>query len=541
LQTVFAAIAFLALAAVTGRAQQAEPSFRPEASGIIHREQPPFAFKTSHPSSIVTLESPLSLSLSGNRVGIVRNLPAGVAGKTGVLTFRSSGASRVRLHLRAVKFGSPSLMWVAGQDGISATFGPELVSPDGGVWTPSVTGDIITIEAPDGSEFVADAIGHIAPVPESTTCYIGESCSNFPDKSSLSASIGQMIFVSGVDIVACTGGLISKNGDSPDNLFLTANHCISTQIQASSLEVSWDVVDSSCGAGDESSRVKLTNGATLLATSLSTDVTLLRLASLPGGRWLMGWTSTPPAAGTTLRRISHPSTDTGGVFQQVYSTTSVYSGPNTCAGASRPNFMYSTPLTGGAGPGSSGSPVIIDGGYIVGQLKGLCGQNPTDGCAAGNTLVDGSFASSYSLLQPFIDPSPITTCSSCAASSNTACLLGNRFQVTMSWHDFTANQSGSGTVIKYADNLPEISPQYGPVSEIAFFSMYPSAPKSIEVFVRMLQGVGINNKFWVFLSSLATAEYTVTVTDTKTCQVWARTIPTGSTTTTKDFEAFALP
>ena len=177
----------------------------------------------------------------------------------------------------------------------------------------------------------------------------------------------------------------------------------------------------------------------------------------------------------------------------------------------------------------------------MGQLLGRClPTGVTDPCSTLNQTVDGAFSGSFSVIGNVLNPGT-SSCTACVANANTACLLGGRFKATLTWHDFSANQSGVGSIIKYAENQPEVNSTYGPVSESVFFSMYPSAPKSIEAIIRMIKGVTINDKYWVFLSGFATAEYTVTIIDTQTCQTWTRTVTTGSTTTTKDFNAFSVP
>ena len=43
-----------------------------------------------------------------------------------------------------------------------------------------------------------------------------------------------------------------------------------------------------------------------------------------------------------------------------------------------------------------------------------------------------------------------------------------------------------------------------------------SNPSNPEVFVKLLDGRGVNGKFWVFYGGLTDFEYTLTVTDTQT-------------------------
>lgn len=476
------------------------------------------------------------------RVGITRALPqplrASEASGKGILRFRSTGATRVRLHLTDAQLSSDATLWVYGAAGEAIPFGRELLGPDGGIWTPSVGGDTIGLGFGAGDRFVVAEIAHdFAIEPKSIGCLTDVACNAFADRETLSKAVAQMRYQSTDGTYVCSGALIA--GPQGDRLFLTAHHCISTQSEASSLELTWDYRSPTCGAATAPSNNR-TQGATLLATSATSDVTLLRLSALPAGRWLMGWSTNRPAAGTKLYRISHPYDTSVGIFPQMVSMTTVTETANACNGFPRPTYLYSTRDLGGTAGGSSGSPVITEGGYIVGQLYGACGPAPVDGCGATTRAVDGWLGESYPVLQPFIDPQT-TSCSSCVANAQTACLLGGRFKVTMTWIDDGAHLSGNGSVIKYADNLPEVSPQFGPLSESAFFSMYSFAPKSIETLVRILKGQNINNKYWVFVMGFTGAQYTVTVTDTQTCATWTRMIPAGATTVTKDFEAFPFP
>jgi hypothetical protein len=470
-------------------------------------------------------------------IGAVRPLERVLtAGASAGFTVRSIGATRVRLHLRNVQIGENETFRVYGNGGETVEFGRELLGPGGDLWTPSVEGDTISLDA-GGRDVDVGALAHIVvPVTTSESCFSDALCSTSADRDSLSRSVAQLTFVSGSSVASCTGGLI--NAKVPDSLLLTANHCISTASEASSVEASWDWTSTSCGSTSVRQPLR-TSGATLIATSVTSDVTLLRMKALPAGRWLMGWTTVTQPHGTRLQRIAHPvAADGTGVYVQLYSTTTVDSATSTCAGLSRPSFVYSHRLTGGVAGGSSGAPVIIDGGYIVGQLYGSCGPDPGDGCSSLNGVVDGSFAASWPTIAAFIDPQP-TTCSACVPSATTACMLGNRFTVTMpSWRDTFANLTGKGSVIRYADNIPAVHPEYGPLSESAFFSMYSHAPTAIEALVRMIKGQNINNKYWVFVTGFAGAEYTINIQDTQTCRTWQRTVASSATDVIKDFEAF---
>lgn len=524
-------------------AESRPPAFRADAFNLRPVVRVPFEVSAQHLladlGAIETLPRDSELPV----IGVVRSLDTISAAEAtpAISTVRSRGATRVRFRLDDVRLEQGATLIVAGRDGVGIEFDATLADENGELWTPSVAGDTIAVTSRGKAQYAVGAIAHIVETNAvSTTCLSDASCASYAQRAELSASIAQLEFVTGNNVAVCTGGLI--NGPEGARLLLTANHCISTAAEARSVEATWDLRSTSCGSGVRAT-TSTTNGATLLVTSAGTDVTLLRMDSLPGGRWLMGWTTEQLARGTLLYRISHPADPNGnGVYVQTYSTTTFDDSVSTCTGRGRPSYLYSNAVTGGIFGGSSGSPVLIDGGYIVGQLFGLCGVDPTQGCGGSmNRTVDGSLRESYALLKPYLRPEGTANCTACTPGNNTACLLGNRFKVTMpSWRDIGANLSGQGTVIRYADNLPEIHPDFGPLSESAFFSMYGHAPKSIETLVRMIKGQNINNKYWVFLTGFTGAEYTIRIEDTQTCATWQRTVASGATNVVKDFEAFSF-
>ncbi|HEV7767574.1 MAG TPA: trypsin-like peptidase domain-containing protein [Thermoanaerobaculia bacterium] len=481
-----------------------------------------------------------------SRIGIIRELKESVAVRVIAMasnkpwqwrgTVHVDGATRTRLRLRDVTLPASAKLWVYGE-GEAISFTPASTY-EGVLWTPSVIGSAITLEVESTSgtftiASVADLRDEI--VANGTECFQSAACQSQAMRDAGRAIARYEVPASPGFVTLCSGGLI--NSDSTPELepyFLTANHCLSTQAEAAGTEVFWDYRPSSCGGVPPSlGSVPRTNGATLLVTSANTDVTLLRLSSAPGQRFYLGWNTRALAFGEELRRVSHPNGN-----PQVFSTTTVNVDENECAAIPRGRFIYSERLVGGVSSGSSGAPVFIEDGIIVGQLFGKCGTKLSDDCSALNYSVDGALRESYPLLQPFLRPQ-VSSCGACTPNNNTACMLGNRFKVTMpAWRDTFSNLSGQGSLVKYAENLPEIHPQFGPVSESAFFSMYTHAPKSIEALVRIIKGQNINDKYWVFLMGFTGAEYTINIQDTQTCRTWQRTVPVGATSIVKDFEAF---
>lgn len=344
-------------------------------------------------------------------------------------------AYRLRLHLEDVDLPAGTRLWVYGDGGESVAFGPELAH-DGSLWTPSVEGSTIHLEvelpASGMTEpgfrlgqvaelFVLDDTG--APVlggvaTKGPACLVDVSCvapATFPVVSQASKAVAQMEFVSGLGAFVCTGGLLNLADGAPAGLeppFLTANHCISNQAEAASLEAYWDFRSSTCdGTPPLRTDSPRTNGSTLLVTSEETDFTLLGLSSIPSGRILLGWDATVPVQpqNTVLHRISHPFF--GSLLAQRYTRYRVKGAGEMIMCSLAPGdppandlekFHHTVFLEGGTFGGSSGAPLITGNGQVVGQLLGACGPNTADGCSVDNDELDGNFYSSFDSAAPYL-------------------------------------------------------------------------------------------------------------------------------------------
>jgi hypothetical protein len=451
---------------------------------------------------------------------------------------QAEGAARVRVRLDDVDLPAGAQLWIYGAAGEAIAFDGSLAH-DRRLWTPSVPGDTATIEidAPAAAAFRIGAVADIRPYSEvvanGSECITDVSCQS--TGNGLDRAISFYQFVSGTGIYGCTGGLLNniKNDGTP--YFLSAYHCLRNQESASSVEAFWDYRSSTCnGTPPALESLPKTNGATLLVASPTSDVLLLRLNAVPPNRTFLGWDATPLAEGAQLFHISYPL----GISQR-YSTSTLTAGGETCASSPRPSFLYSVPGIGATDTGSSGAPVIRGDGYVVGQLKGACGPQANNPCNRENHEVDGAFSASYTLLKPFLDPAP--QCAACTPDNRTACLLDKRFKVTVTFADPYINLSGDGHPIHYTENVAQTHPEYGPLIEYAFFSFFDFFPGSVETTVKMTKGVGINNKYWVYILGSTSASYTVNVQDTKTCATWKREVPRDSAEIVREFEAFPFP
>jgi hypothetical protein len=449
---------------------------------------------------------------------------------------RAAGAHRLRLHLAELNLPVGSELWIYGAHEAMGPFGLEQRGPEGDLWTPSVGGEAIRLEVrlPAGAGaagFVVDRVletfrldlggtpqtgmslrGIIPPCLVDVQC-VGTGTFDVVDLAQ--QAIAAIEFIDGGLGFLCSGGLLNDlDTSSVIPFFLTANHCFDNQAAASTVEAFWDYYTPSCnGTPPDPGTLPRSNGSTLLATgSLGTghaDYTLVRLASIPTNRVLLGWNANASAAAhnTVLNRISHPMG-----FHQHYSRDHVDTTAPTCGGAPRPTFLYETFFPGmgdmgGTFGGSSGSPVILAGGQVVGQLTGGCGPNPSDGCDYDNAEVDGAFSESFD--DPDQPLQPYLTGAGCLPGPTTLCLAGGRFQVEMVWRSSASSPFADAQAIDFGSDNSGL--------------FYFLNPNNAEVLLKVLNACTLNDRYWVFFAATTNVEFTITVTDTQSTGVPPKT------------------
>jgi hypothetical protein len=490
----------------------------------------------------------------------VRVAPAEASGKRGIGllaasdrgslvwggSIRVADAYRLRIHLKNVVVPPGTTFWVHGQAGSAIAFGNELIDDRGELYTPSVEGELVHLEmelpagSPGASFDITDFVELVGPLSthDSPTCLIDATCvtSSTLDVIDLyRRAVAQLQYVKDGSSFVCSGGLLNNSDDSSFVPYLlTANHCFSTQTSATSLEAYWDYKTATCaGAFPSISSSPRSNGSTLLATSPTSDFTFVRMNSVPSGRALLGWDTGALTAGTTLYRISHPFPDDyTRPAPQAYSTSIVTTTSSTCTGASRPYFIYSTMDDGGFYGGSSGSPVILSGGYAVGQLYGACGPDPSAGCNASNRTVDGAFAQTYPLVSGYLGAGNSETCT---ANTTTACMLNKRFRVKMRYRlGFDTNPPDTDALVKQVTGFAN------PNFETAFF--YFNSQDNIEAMVKILDQGNTNSAgqptIAVLFGCATPLAIEVTITDTLKGGTRTYTSPFTAMQGGTDFTAF---
>jgi hypothetical protein len=495
----------------TARADERGPQFVRESSGIRDIEPPRTAIAAlAQVEPDVVLGPPparlVDRETEPPTVGTVRTIVQARAVDSTPRSFRSTGAVRVRLRLANVFLPPGSVAWVIGAEDDAVPFGNELLH-QGTLWTPSVDGDTIRLLLPEGGRAEVTSIGHIARnvTANGLECLVDASCASFDD-GALSSSVAALFFVQDNSLVYCSGGLVNAVTGVSDRLMLTANHCIDTQAEAASVEAYWDLRTTSCNGPQAA--FQRTDGASLLVTSAATDVTLLRMNSVPGGRMEMGWSSAAVEPGTLLYRISHPfNPATNEASLQMYAITRATNTVQVCdSEVPHSRYLYSSRVTGSVGDGSSGAPVIKTGGFVVGQTAFLCFYgSANDECATSTLMLDGSIRASYPLLQPFLNPGPSN---GCTPNSTTVCLLGNRFRVSVNYRNQFANPAQPGDFVAARLNSSAVNPDVG------IFGL--SDPQATEIMVRIADARPFAPRFDVYYGGLTDLEYWVNVTDTVT-------------------------
>jgi hypothetical protein len=341
---------------------------------------------------------------------------------------RVAGAYRLRLQLGDVHLPAGTRMWVAAKGRAPRGFGLELLAPSGELWTPSVEGEslLFEIHVPAGSSAARFTLGEVMELvrldvrgsttgpatrsaPADTSCLVDSSCVGdgvLPNLQLYRHAMAKLTFVENGGAYQCSGGLLNDSAGDLIPYLLTAHHCFADQNAAASLEATFDFYTGSCDGPDpDESTEPRANGSTLLATRAASDFTFLSLDNLPAGRTFLGWNADAGALqqGTALYRLSFPFG-----LPERFSQYSLQTGFAVCPGFSRPSFLYETPVHGATFPGSSGSPVLLGNGQVVGQLTGGCGPDPSNPCDYANADVDGAFAVTFPWVAGWLSPS--STC-----------------------------------------------------------------------------------------------------------------------------------
>ena len=329
------------------------------------------------------------------------------------MAVQSDGASGVRIHFHDFAVGHGSV-WVYSEDR-SQTYGPYTgtgIDDSGDFWSHTVFADTAVVEylADQRTEAVPFSITRIAHLMASEqtmsvgSCELDVSC--YSPWGSTASGVGMYVFETGGAEYACSGSLVNNGNNDSKPYFLSANHCVSTQAMAQTVEVFWKYQTSTCnGAAPNLSNSPTSLGATYLASApiASGDYSLMLLTTLPNvGLTFYGWNSsaTALAMGGAAVGMHHPEADyTRIVFGQREADSTVQIGTDTAPAS----MFYQIQATAGViEPGSSGSPLFTPDELVVGTLT----YGPTGNACSISPFVAGyaRFSAAYPSLSKYLSP-----------------------------------------------------------------------------------------------------------------------------------------
>ncbi len=270
-------------------------------------------------------------------------------------------------------------------------------------WTPDLASDEATIEISVPSRGDATdvrvaipRISHIyrsVPAPAvgddgrflsrsdgAGVCNLDASCGAFSQEAN---GVAQMSFVrANGNSYNCTGTLLNSwKGDYTPYL-ITANHCIATQAEASSIQTRWFYRAQYCGSSIPLSKTSVRyNGAQLLYATLSTDTAFMKLNDMPpAGVTYVGWDARGTSIPSQAYSLHHP---LGSLLKysegsvNAFGSCTLGAGNSIgCADSTSGSWMHVFWSKGVTEAGSSGSG-LFENGRLTGTLSGgnsQCGR-----------------------------------------------------------------------------------------------------------------------------------------------------------------------
>lgn len=315
----------------------------------------------------------------GVRLGVlVRELPAGA-----VLRFYAQGGHSVAEVTRQQIMATIDRNLQAGtpDEAAHTYWSPDFGGPETTVEVEipvSAAAASVKLAVPRLSHYVlspdeTEARG-LAKVGESGSCEVDVMCK--PEFLDQSRSVMRMIFVRDANTYLCSGTLLNDIRSSGTPYLLSANHCISTQVEASSVITDWFYRSAACNSGTVGAGAqRRMGGATLLHANAATDTSFMRLNDAPPpGVVYAGAYFGSLDAGLSLAGVHHPKGDLQKFSQGYLLRFSTCSG-ELCDASDRNQGTFLTMgwhqgVTEGGSSGSGLFHTIGDKRYVVGQLYG---------------------------------------------------------------------------------------------------------------------------------------------------------------------------
>jgi len=318
------------------------------------------------------------------------------------LQVAAPGAQHLNLAFTSFALPAGAALSVSAPDGSErhGPYGPE--HAQGQLWTPVVRGAEVAIEltVPAARRHqVSLALTRVnygfrgfgakdEAAAKSGACNVDVAC---PEGDEWRDEIRSVARISINGLFLCTGQMMNNTALDFTPYFLTAAHCLSTEVEAQGTVFYWNYQTAACGDRPNGKLGQNQSGATLVASSRGTDVpgpdfTLLKLLQKPDPAFAVyysGWDNRDLAP-LGVTGIHHPAGDEKRISFEFDQTFIANYGeePESVLSQQFPTHIkipdWDVGTTEG---GSSGSGIWNSDHRLVGQLSGgsaACGNNSPD-------------------------------------------------------------------------------------------------------------------------------------------------------------------
>lgn len=203
--------------------------------------------------------------------------------------------------------------------------------------------------------------------------FVNVNCPEGEDWQNEKHSVVRFSFRTGNSGYLCSGALVNNMKNDGTPYFLTANHCLASEAEASTVVAYFNYEFYGCDGEFRGQNMSI-SGASLLATASNSDYTLLLLDAIPLPSYqpyYAGWDATGDPGEFSVG-IHHPngnpkkiSIDDSAAVN--YDETIGWQGGSSTPPNSHWKVVFDL---GRTSTGSSGSPIFNDQGLIIGQLHG---------------------------------------------------------------------------------------------------------------------------------------------------------------------------
>ena len=295
----------------------------------------------------------------------------------------SPGAAALRVALQLPATDPGVSLRFSGNGTRAQVFGPipaNSAAADtqrfGVFWTPVLDGDVATLEIHvDADTRIPDVLLAIAKISHQVVAPatidkldakavqdIGTAGSCEIDVACVTPQSGAFIdsarAVAAIEFTQedgftylCTGQLLNDSLSSNTPYFFSASHCLDSAMAARTLNTYWFFDAATCGSKAVPSFIQQTSGAAMLARSVDSDWSLVRLnAAPPPGTKFSAWRADPIPSLTAITVFHHPEGDLKKWSQGIAEGYQLYTD-----GSSFAQVMYNQGTTE---PGSSGAGLL---------------------------------------------------------------------------------------------------------------------------------------------------------------------------------------